>query len=152
MTALFAAHAERVPHTNFEIVTLRSQDEAIQAKPAAAHDVCYLTGDTPFSTPVTDMDVCDADPRLVKHASPRQVAGGPLVENILKCRLKPLNPVDYAPVAFSSAQWARLETVFPGGVCDWSLPGVGQQPANSPLDFAAGPGGVPLPPAPVSER
>lgn len=72
------------------------------------HDFRFPTGDTTFSTPVTDRALCDADPRLAKHASPRQVAGGPLAENILKCRLKPLNPVDYAPVTFSSAQWARL--------------------------------------------
>jgi len=132
--------------------SVRTQDEVIQAKPAAAHDLCYLTGDPTFSTPVTDMAVCDADARLMKHTSPRQVAGGPLAENILKCRLKPLNPADYVPVIFSAGQLARLEGAFPGGVCDWSLPGVGQQPPASPLDFAGGPGGVPLPPAPVSER
>jgi uncharacterized tannase-like protein DUF6351 len=131
--------------------SVRSQDEVIDAKPATAFDLCYLTGDTTFSTPVTDVAACDADPRLARHSSPRQVAGGPLAENILKCQLKPLDPVDYTPVVFSPAQWARLEAVFPDGVCDWSLPGVGQQPAASPLDFADGPGGVPLPPAPVSQ-
>jgi uncharacterized tannase-like protein DUF6351 len=132
--------------------SVRSQAEVIDAKPATAVDLCYLTGDTTFSAPVTNIAVCDADPRLVKHSSPRQVAGGPLAENILKCRLTPLNPADYVPIVFSSGQWARLEAVFPGGVCDWSQPGIGQQPAASPLDFAQGPGGVPLPPAPVSER
>ena len=70
--------------------SVRSQAEVIEAKPATAFDLCYLTGDATFSTPVTDMAVCDADPRLAKHSSPRQVAGGPLAENILKCRLKPL--------------------------------------------------------------
>jgi len=132
--------------------SVRTQGEVIEAKPATAVDLCYLTGDATFSTPITDMAVCDADPRLAKHASPRQVAGGPLAENILKCQLKPLNPAEYLPVIFSSGQWARLEAVFPGGVCDWSKPGIGQQPPISPLDFAQGPGGVPLPPAPVSER
>jgi hypothetical protein len=130
--------------------SVRSQDQVIQAKPATAFDLCYLTGDTTFSTPVTDFAVCDTDSRLVKHASPRQVAGGPLAENILKCQLKPLD--EYASVAFTVSQLARLQAVFPGGVCDWSKPGVGQQPAVSPLDFAEGPGGVPLPPAPVSQR
>jgi len=132
--------------------SVRSQAEVIEAKPATAVDLCYLTGDTTFSTPVTDIAVCDADPRLVKHSSPRQVAGGPLAENILKCRLTPLNPTEYAPVIFSFVQWTRLEAAFPGGVCDWSRPGVGQHRAVSPLDFAEGPGGEPLPPAPVSER
>jgi Tannase-like family of unknown function (DUF6351) len=133
------------------INSARSQAEVIQAKPATAFDLCYLTGDVTFSTPVTDMAVCDADARLARHSSPRQVAGGPLAENILKCQLKPLNPADYAPAVFSSTQLARLRATFPGGVCDWSLPGVGQQAAVSPLTFVDGPGGVPLPPAPVSQ-
>ena len=129
---------------------VRTQAQVIAAKPANAIDQCYLTGDTTFSTPVTDMALCDADPRLQKHASPRQVAGGPLAENILKCQLKPLDTADYGSVTFSPAQLARLNAAFPEGVCDWSKPGVGQQEAISPLTFAAGPGGQPLPPAPVS--
>ena len=133
------------------INSARTQAAVIQAKPATAFDLCFLTGDTNFTTPVTDMAQCDADPRLARHASPRQVAGGPLAENILKCQLKPLNPADYAPVVFSSTQLARLQATFPGGVCDWSLPGVGQQAAVSPLTFVDGPGGAPLPPAPVSQ-
>ena len=134
------------------INSARTQAEVIQAKPAAAFDLCYLTGDANFSTPVTDMAVCDADAEArAQHSSPRQVAGGPLAENILKCQLKPLNPADYAPVVFSSAQLARLQATFPDGVCDWSLPGVGQQAAVSPLTFVARAGRRPLPPAPVSQ-
>jgi hypothetical protein len=130
--------------------SVRRQAEVIAAKPVGAVDFCFLTGDTNFTTPVTDMAQCDADPRLQKHASPRQVAGGPLVENILKCELKPLNSADYSPLVFSSAQLDRLRAVFPDGVCDWDQPGVGQRRAASPLTFADGPGGKRLPPAPVS--
>src|SRR5438034_3036583 len=129
--------------------SVRTQDDVIRAKPAAAVDLCFLTGDASFSAAVTDMVLCDADPRLMKHASPRQVAGGPLAENILKCELKPLNSVDYAPLVFSSAQSARLQATFPDGVCDWSEKGVGQQRAVSPLTFADGPGGKRLPQPPV---
>jgi hypothetical protein len=139
------------------INSVRTQAEVIAGKPAAAVDFCFLLADTTFSTPIFDMAVCDANApqadglgRLAKRASPRQVAGGPLVENILKCRLEPLNPVDYAPVTFTSAQWARLQTVFADGVCDWSERGVGQRRARSPLTFADGPGGEPLPRAPQS--
>jgi hypothetical protein len=130
--------------------SVRRQADVIAAKPADAVDFCFLTGDVNFTTPVTDMATCDADPRLPKHASPRQVAGGPLEENILKCQLKPLNSVDYAPLVFSSAQLARLQATFPDGVCDWSEKGVGQRRAASPLTFADGPGGERLPPPPVS--
>ena len=129
--------------------SVRTQADVIAATPATAFDLCYLEGDTSFTTPVTDMALCDADPRLATHSSPRQVAGGSLQENILKCRLKPLDPADYAPAMFEQSQLARLNAVFPGGVCDWTKPGVGQQEAISPLTFAAGPGGQPLPPAPV---
>jgi len=141
--------------------SVRSQEEVIAAKPANAVDFCFLLADTTFSTKVFDMAVCDADApqadglgRLAKRASPRQIAGGPLVENILKCQLKPLDIADYAsakpPVAFTDGQLTRLHAAFPDGVCDWRLPGVGQQKAVSPLTFAEGPGGEPLPPAPVS--
>lgn len=129
----------------------RTQAQVIAAKPAAARDLCYLTGDTNFANPVYDFAVCDADARLAKHASPRQTAGGPLVENILKCQLKPLDFGAYVGVAFSPAQQVRMQAVFADGVCDWSKPGVGQQAAVGPLTFVAGPGGVPLPPAPVSQ-
>ena len=130
--------------------SVRTQAQVIAGKPATAYDLCYLTGDPNFTTKVTDMALCDADPRLKPNSSPRQVAGGSLSENVLKCQLKPLNAVDYAPTAFTSGQWARLQATFPDGVCDWSKPGVGQQEAQSPLTFAAGPGGQPLPPAPTS--
>ena len=138
--------------------SVRTHEQVVAAKPAGARDLCYLLADTTFSTPVFDFAVCDADSpqadgkgRLAKRASPRQVAGGPLAENILKCELKPLNSADYAPVVFTSAQLARLSAAFPGGVCDWSRLGVGQQSARSPLTFVNGPGGVRLPPAPDEE-
>ncbi len=130
----------------------RRQAQVIAAKPATAFDLCYLTGDTSFTTPVTDFSVCDADPRLAAHSSPRQVAGGPIEENTLKCRLKAIDWSDYAPASFTQAQMGRLQAAFPGGVCDWSRPGVGQHEAISPLTFAGGPGGVPLPPAPRSHE
>jgi hypothetical protein len=130
---------------------VRTQKEVIAAKPAAAHDLCYLTGDATFSTPVTDMAVCDADPRLPKHASPRQVAGGSIAENVLKCQLKRIDTADYLPVAFDAVQLQRLYAAFPDGVCDWSRRGVGQRPAQSPLTFVDGPGGRPLRDAPDSD-
>ena len=128
----------------------RTQAQVIAARPAAAVDLCYLTGDVNFTTKILDQTVCDADPRLAKNASPRQVAGGPLAENILKCTLKPLVFADYTGVTFTAAQQTRLQATFPGGVCDWSKPGVGQVDPIGPMTFKAGPGGVPRPAAPVS--
>jgi hypothetical protein len=55
----------------------------------------------------------------------RQVAAGPLDANVLKCQLEPVDPADYG-AAISPADRQRLERIFPGGVCDWSKPGVSQ--------------------------
>jgi len=116
-------------------------------KPPEAFDFCYLGTD--FTTRITDQSICDADITLKSFASPRQTAGGPVSENVLKCQLKPINAADYNG-ALTAGQLGRLQAVFPSGVCDWSKPGVNQQPANSPLTFEGGPGGKPLGPAPTS--
>jgi len=121
------------------------------SRPASAADFCLLPTDTTQTVKVTNAATCDADPFLKPSLSPRQVAGGPRAEDVLKCQLKPMLRTDYAAGAFTDAQWARLQTVFSGGVCDWSKPGVGQQTAISSLSFAAGPGGQLLPAAPVSQ-
>jgi hypothetical protein len=124
-----------------------------RSKPAGAVDFCIVpvSADAPGGRQ-TDLTKCEAAVARYKvFSSPRQIAGGPLAENILKCQLKPLNPVDYAPITFTSAQWTRLHAVFTGGVCDWSERGVGQRRARSPRDYTDGPGGEPLPRAPQSQ-
>ena len=128
----------------------RTHAQVVAAKPAAAIDFCFLTGDVNFATPVTDQVTCDADARLKFFSSPHQVAGGPLAENILKCQLKPLAFSDYPGITLSAGQQARLNAVFPNGVCDWTKPGVGQQDPVGPLTYTAGPGGVPLAAPPTS--
>ena len=120
------------------------------ARPASTADFCILPTDATQTIKTSNAALCDADPFLKPSLSPRQVAGGPRAENVLKCQLKPLLRSDYAAGAFTDAQWARLQAVFSDGVCDWSRPGVGQQAALSPLSFRAGPGGQPLPATPVS--
>ncbi|MFK7962558.1 MAG: DUF6351 family protein [Burkholderiaceae bacterium] len=114
---------------------------------AQASDLCYLSEDTTFANPVTDFAQCDADPFLKASASPRQVAGGPLTEDVFKCSRKAFDVADYGSVIFSADQLSRLQAVFDQGVCDWSQAGVGQQAAVSPLTFTNGPGGEPLAPA-----
>jgi hypothetical protein len=122
------------------------------ARPAATRDFCIPAEDATQTTRIFDMNACDQLPFLKPAASPRQVAGGPRAEDVLKCQLKPLAAADYPGIAFTAAQLARLQAVFSTGVCDWSKPGVGQQAAVSPLTFKAGPGGEPLGDAPTSTR
>ena len=54
----------------------------------------------------------------------RYVAGGPIDANVLKCQLKPIDAKDYP--SFTPAELQRLKTIFPGGTCDYSKPGVNQ--------------------------
>ncbi len=58
---------------------------------------------------------------------PRTGAGGPTTGDVLACTLAPVEDID-ADLDLSADQLARLDAVFPTGVCDWSLPGRGQQP------------------------
>jgi hypothetical protein len=122
------------------------EQKILTHKPVQAFDFCYLTSDTTFTTKVTDFAVCDADPFLRPHTSPRQVAGGPLTENILKCQLKPLDPAEYSPATLSASQLDRCKRCFPAACATGASPARGRCPAISPLDFSGGPGGVPLPP------
>ncbi len=129
--------------------TATLEDKVRNARPASAADFCIPSSDATQTLRVTDKAVCDADPFLKPQASPRQVAGGNLSENVLKCALRPVNDADYGN-RLDAALLARLRTVFSTGVCDWSKPGIGQQDAVSPLNFSTGPGGRAFSAAPVS--
>jgi hypothetical protein len=79
----------------------------------------------------------------------RVASGEPLTSDIMKCQLKPTSRLDYQ-VGFTDEQWARLQAVFPAGVCDYGKPGIGQVAPAPWQTFADGPGGRPLPPPPSS--
>ena len=128
----------------------RSRAEKIVAnRPAAARDWCMSTNGV-TDAQLTEFIGLDSPACPVKYqASPRQVAGGPIAEDVFKCALKPLNfsEPDYATL--DTAQRARLAAVFPQGVCDWSQPGVGKRTSPGWMTFASG-SPVPLPRAPRS--
>lgn len=54
-------------------------------------------------------------------ATPRLVAGMPRSDDVVKCQRKPIDPADY-PGGLTDEQRARLEAVFPDGVCDYTKP------------------------------
>jgi hypothetical protein len=112
------------------------EEKVRRNKPATAVDACWIAG-----VKVTDMQKCRAT--FPYYADPRISAGGPIADDIIKCQLKPLHRSDYV-VQFTDSQWERLLRAFPGGVCDYSKPGDGQQPSLPWMSFAGGPGGVPL--------
>lgn len=117
-----------------------------QHKPADAVDTCFVAGQ-----PITNTVVCDA--LYPRFTNPLVQAGGPLATDNIECQLKPLVRDEYASAAqaLSDAQFARLQAVFPQGVCDWSKPAVGEQASIPWLDYSRGPGGEPLGPIPVSQ-
>jgi hypothetical protein len=118
-----------------------------RAKPTGLQDGCYVSAAAGGFLP-GDF-TCGGVWQY--YGAPRQVAGGPLASDVMKCQLKPLVRSDYA-VTFTDEQWAALQATFPTGVCDYSKPGVSQQgPKATWLTFANGPGGEPLGAAPTSQ-
>lgn len=110
--------------------------KVIRNKPAEAVDACGIG-----SYLVSDTSTCKV--AFPYYSNPRIAAGGPFANNVLKCRTKPLDRSDYR-VSFNDAQWRRLKTAFPTGVCDWNRSGIGQQPVVPWLTYKGGPGGKPL--------
>jgi hypothetical protein len=112
--------------------------KVVANKPAAAVDKC------------TNLAGGGAPCVIPPSGSPRLGAGAPLVDDIAKCQLRPLNRAAYLPVQFSDAEWSQLQLAFPTGVCDYAKPGVKQQPTVAWLTYEDGPGGEALGPAPES--
>jgi hypothetical protein len=124
--------------------SLPHEKKVTRNKPAAARDACVVDGVEYDWTPGS---VCDA--KFTYTGLIRMTAGGPVTNDVLKCQLKPLSRLDYS-VSFTDAQWARLQSTFASGVCDYSKRGVGQGKPKPWLTFADGPGGRSLGKPPVS--
>ncbi|WP_197319839.1 DUF6351 family protein [Saccharomonospora sp. NB11] len=103
-------------------------EEIAAAKPATLREGCYSRDEDPvFVAQPLDRDPASECEQWYPSASfPREVAGESVRADVVKCRLKAVDPADYA-VEFTDRQWRRLREVFPDGVCDYSRPGVEQQ-------------------------
>lgn len=115
-------------------------DKVRRAKPADLVDACWTRDANPqkIVEKATRSGRCE---ELYPSASfPREVAGGSIATDIVKCQLKPIQAADYQ-VTFTSDEMTRLRRMFPAGVCDWSKPGVEQQKlAGTWLRFGPTPG------------
>jgi len=92
-------------------------------KPSSLNDACWdnTNGEhLRLEQPQTYMGTSRCNELYPAYPTPRHIAGAPLANNIVSCRLRALNPADYT-VAFSDEQWSELRTAFPEGVCDWSF-------------------------------
>ena len=101
-------------------------DKVARARPAGLVDACWSRDEMPVKIVETQERASGRCAELYPAPpSPREIAGAPLASDILKCRLKPVDPADYA-IRFAPDEMRRLRRIFPQGVCDWSRPGVGQ--------------------------
>jgi Tannase-like family of unknown function (DUF6351) len=99
-------------------------EKVIANKPPEAADACWLGG----SRVVEPAEINGTGPCAAAyspHSLPQFRAGKPVGSLVAKCQLRPTSASDYPPMG--PAQQARLATIFPDGVCDWSQPGVEQQ-------------------------
>lgn len=104
-----------------------------RAKPADLVDACFDHG-----VKIAELQVYQGNTRcnqlFPSFSTPRMVAGEPLSNDVLKCQLRSVKLSDYA-VPFTSAQAAQLKQIFPKGVCDFSKPGVGQEPTEGTWQY-----------------
>ena len=99
-----------------------------RAKPADFVDACWTRDEHPQRIVERQMPTSGKCNELYPANSfPRGVAGSPLAADVIKCQLKSIAASDYR-VTFTPDELARLRQIFPTGVCDWSKPGVEQQP------------------------
>jgi hypothetical protein len=96
-------------------------------RPAGAVDRCVVPdGQTISGDGIYDgANACTEEFPVAQDA--RRVAGAPLRDDVLKCQTTPLD-ASYFAREVSDDQLDALRQVFPDGVCDWTLPGVGQVP------------------------
>jgi hypothetical protein len=104
-----------------------STDKVANNKPYDASDTCWDLGGNKIVQPAT-MDLNTQCNRTYPYFSqPQLQAGQALTRDVLKCALKSITKADYN-VSFTPAEWTQLNSIFPNGVCDYSRPGIGQQP------------------------
>jgi hypothetical protein len=119
--------------------------KVVRAKPARAVDACWDSDATRIDEPFSDMASNRCNALFPYHLNPRLAAGAPLIDDLLKCATKPLSRGDYK-VTFTDAEWQQMVALFPGGVCDYSKPGIGQGTITGTYQR------LPLPPAAEAPR
>jgi hypothetical protein len=104
-----------------------SPDKVVRNKPADAVDTCWDLSGNKIVEPATTDPNTQCNKIYPYFSQPQLEAGQALTRDVLKCALKPVNFSDYN-VVFTATEQAQLRSIFPNGVCDYSQPGIGQQP------------------------
>lgn len=103
-----------------------------RAKPSDLVDACFINKGT---VKIAEQQVYQLDTTCNQlypaFSTPRMVAGEPLANDVLKCQLRPVDlSSSLYKVRFTATEAAQLKAIFPQGVCDFTKPGVGQQPPD----------------------
>ena len=104
-----------------------------QNKPADATDRCFTSqgteiarGDHAWDGILNNLAPGDCTKSFPLHSTSRIVAGGPFRGGVYKCQLQSVADAVarglYGSWTPSPSELARLEQIFPTGVCDYSLP------------------------------
>ncbi len=105
------------------------------AKPSDLVDACFTNKGT---VKIAQLQVYQGNTTCnmlyPAFSTPRMVAGEPLENNVLKCRLMPIDHQSYK-VKLTASENAQLKAIFPQGVCDYSEPGIGQRPTDGVWQF-----------------
>ena len=104
-----------------------SAQKVVDNKPPGAADTCWDLHGNKIVEPATLGPGTQCNAIYLYFSQPQLVAGQPLTRSVLKCHLKPINFTDYN-VTFTPAEQSQLQSIFPGGVCDYSKPGIGEEP------------------------
>lgn len=104
-------------------------EKVLRNRPANAVDTCFDAAGNAIQEPQTLSPMPDSQCNVLfpTWELTRIIAGGPVSLGIMKCELKPVDSADYN-VALTPEEFARLQRIFPDGVCDWSKPGTHQVP------------------------
>jgi len=105
-------------------------------KPAAAVDSCFATdgtllhsGDDVWDGVLDDGPAGDCTEAFPTHSTSRRQAGAPITGSVFKCQTKTVVQAvadgDYGAWTPTTGEIARLEHIFPDGVCDYSQPDAG---------------------------
>jgi hypothetical protein len=113
-----------------------AHQKVVQNKPADLLEGC----NTRSATPTFIVEKQTRDPSLQceqlypSAPAPREVAGASVASDIIKCQIRAISLADY-PATPTATQVSRLQNIFPTGVCDWTKPGVEQQPLAGTWQF-----------------
>ncbi len=115
----------------------RPELSVAENRPAAAVDSCFDTngqliasGSDVWNGVLDDASPGSCTQRFPIYSTSRRVAGGPFRGGIFKCEVRPVaDAIDagvYGTWEPSADEQARLEQIFPDGVCDFSKPDAGR--------------------------